>query len=269
MFYFNSQEPNKYNFLKKEIFPYRTPYTKKRYGGKADGSYVFLEELINESKFVYSFGINIGFDAIKFDLEMAEMGKTVFMYDGSIESPSFTHPNFVFTKEHISKDNFLNCLKTNGHLSEDKMVLKVDIDGYEYDLFNNNIEQIAEHFNQISIEVHSLIEEAPAEWIIDSLNLSLMKDKEIKKLFFHNIKKYYNIVHIHANNHSPTYVDFPSSIEILFLRKDSPVGEVETIRYPIKELDYPNYDGREDYVLDWWVSCGEPSGSDSSESRMR
>lgn len=254
MIYFNSLEPNKYNFLKKEIFPYKTPYTKKRYGGDADGSYVFLEELINESKFVYSFGINTGVDAIKFDLEMANMGKTVFMYDGSIDSPSVTHSNCVFTKEYISKDNFLNCLKNNNHLSEDKMVLKVDIDGCEYDLFNNNIEQIAKHFNQISMEIHSLIEEAPPEWKIDSLNLALMKDKEIKKLFFHNVKKHYNIVHIHANNHSPRYVDFPSSIEVLFLRKDFPVGEVENTRYPIKGLDYPNYDGREDYVLDWWIS---------------
>lgn len=254
MIYFNSQEPNKYNFLKKEIFPHSTTYTKKRYGGKADGSYVFLEELINQSKFIYSFGINSDTDAIKFDLEMAEMGKVVYMYDGSIKSPSVMHENFVFTKEYISKDNFLNCLKTNGHLSEDSMALKVDIDGCEYDLFNNNVEQIAKHFNQISIEIHSLIEEAPPEWKIDSLNLALMKDKEIKKLFFHNIKKYYNIIHVHANNHSPRYVDFPSSIEALFLRKDSPVGEVENMRCPIKGLDYPNYDGREDYVLDWWIN---------------
>jgi hypothetical protein len=215
MIYFNNLEPNKYNFLKKEIIPYKTPLTKKRYGGTSDGSYVFLEELINESKFVYSFGINTGVDAIKFDLEMANMGKTVFMYDGSIDSPSVTHSNCVFTKEYISKDNFLNCLRKNNHLSEDKMALKVEI---------------------------------------DSLNLALMKDKEIKKLFFHNVKKYYNIVHLHANNHSPRYVDFPSSIEALFLRKDFPVDEVENTRYPIKGLDFPNYNGREDYVLDWWIS---------------
>ncbi len=43
-------------------------------------------------------------------------------------------------------------------------------------------------------------------------------------------------------------------VEALFLRKDFPVDEVENTRYPIKGLDFPNYNGREDYVLDWWIS---------------
>jgi hypothetical protein len=254
MIYFNSLEPNKYNFLKKEIVPYKTPYTKRRYGGKHDGSYIFLEELVNSAKFVYSYGINSGMDAIKFDLEMAENGKIVFMYDASIEAPSYIHKNFRFSKEFVDKNNLHKHIENNNHLNETSMILKMDIDGNEYELFNNNIELISKHFNQISLELHSLIEEFPPEWTVDDLNLSLMKNKDIKKLFFNNVKKYYNIVHIHSNNHSPRYVDFPGSLEILFLRKDYEVEKIDNKRYPIKDLDYPNYLGREDYVLDWWVN---------------
>jgi hypothetical protein len=253
MIYFNSLEPNKYNFLKKEIIPYKTAYTKKRYGGKHDGSYVLLEELVNQTRFVYSYGINSGMDAIKFDLEMAENGKTVFMYDASIDAPSYMHKNFCFNKEFVTKDNLLKQLETNNHINETSMMLKVDIDGNEYELFNNNIQLISKHFNQLSLELHSLIEEFPQEWIVDDLNLSLMKNKEIKKIFFNSIKQYYNIVHIHSNNHGPRYVDFPGALEILFLRKDYAVDGIDNQRYPIENLDYPNYLGREDYVLDWWV----------------
>ncbi|MEY4371019.1 MAG: Ostreococcus lucimarinus virus 1 [Pseudomonadota bacterium] len=253
MIYYNTSEPNKYNYLKKEIFPYKTCYTKKRYGGKHDGSYVFLEELINDTNFIYSYGINTGMDAIKFDLEMAENGKIVFMYDGSIEQPSYIHKNFRFTKEFVTTNNLYKHLEQNLHLNETRMALKIDIDGNEYELFNNNIEFISKHFNQISLELHSLIEEYPQEWKVDDLNLSIMKNKEIKKLFFKNINKYYNIIHIHANNHGPRYIDFPGALEILFLRKDYEILDIDNQRYPIENLDYQNYLGREDYVLDWWV----------------
>jgi hypothetical protein len=253
MIFFDSQNPNKYNFLKKEIVPNKTSYTKKRYGGKYDGSYVFLEELLNQSQFVYSYGINSGMDAIKFDLEMAENNKIIYMYDASIEAPSYNHKNFRFNKEFVTKDNLFKHLEKNNHLNETSMVLKMDIDGNEYELFNNNIEIISRHFNQISLELHALIEEIPQGWIVDDLNLSIMKNKDIKKSFFNNVKKYYNIIHIHANNHAPRYVDFPASLEILLLRKDYEVQGIDDKRYPIENLDYPNYLGREDYVLDWWL----------------
>jgi hypothetical protein len=47
MIFFDPREPNKYNFLKKIIYPYLSDFTKKRYGGFKDGSYVFLQELFD------------------------------------------------------------------------------------------------------------------------------------------------------------------------------------------------------------------------------
>jgi thiol-disulfide isomerase/thioredoxin len=56
-----------------------------------------------------------------------------------------------------------------------------------------------------------------------------------------------------CNTNSPKYVDFPDSLEITFLRKDYPLFNLDKSEYPIDKLDFPNYDGREDYVLNWWI----------------
>jgi hypothetical protein len=40
---------------------------------------------------------------------------------------------------------------------------------------------------------------------------------------------------------------------ISFLRKDYPLFKLDKNEYPIDKLDFPNYNGREDYILNWWV----------------
>jgi hypothetical protein len=253
MIFFDSREPNKYNFLKKIIYPYLSDFTKKRYGGFKDGSYVFLQELFDKSNIVYSYGIGSDPQGLRFDLDCADQNKNVYMYDGSINNPPVNHPNFIFKSEFLFKSLIKNHIKENNHENEKNMILKMDIEGYEYEVINNDIDFISKHFDQISIEIHGLIEEIPEKWTIEEPISSIKKDKHIKQEFFKKICQYYNIIHIHANNHSPRYIDFPDSLEISFLRKDYPLFKLDKNEYPIDKLDFPNYDGREDYILNWWV----------------
>jgi hypothetical protein len=49
--------------------------------------------------------------------------------------------------------------------------------------------------------------------------------------------------------------DLPNTIECTYIRKDllqSPPS-IETISYPILNLDFSNSTSTEDYTLDWWL----------------
>jgi hypothetical protein len=248
----DTQNMNKYNFLKKLIYPHRLlNLNKHRYGGSEDGSYVFVKEVFESSKNVYSYGI--GSD-VSFDKCCAEMGKKVFMYDASIEEPPEFHSNFNFKKEFLLSGLIKDHILENGHGEEDTdMILKMDIEGHEYDVINKDIDLIKKHFSQISIEIHGLIEEIPEGWVIDDLLKKIKPDKILKETFFKNLSKYYNIIHIHGNNHSYRFFDFPDSLEISFLRKDFPTLGGDDISFPVDGLDFPNYDMVEDFKLDWWI----------------
>ncbi len=253
MIFWDVNKPNKYNFLKKLIFPYSAPFTKKRFGNCKDGGYVFLKELFDESSIVYSYGIDDALDSISFDLDCASEGKSVYMYDGTINKCPVENPKLFFKKENLYQGILERHLSENGHEEKTNMVLKMDIEGSEYEVVNSDIEFIHNHFNQISMEVHGLIEELNPHSVVSPETALIKKDERIKKNFFTNIGKYYNIVHIHANNHGDRYADFPDTLEITFLRKDYEVNQVDYSQYPIDKIDYPNCNGLDDFILNWWV----------------
>jgi hypothetical protein len=251
---FNPSNPNKYKKLKELIIPYSCPFTKKRYGGIGDSSYVFLKELMEDSKNIYSYGVGHIPASMSFDLECANNGKKIYMYDGSVERLPIDHDNFIFKKQHLNKGNFIEHIRENNHQEEFNMALKMDIECHEYEVLEKNIDLVNKHFNQISMEAHSLIEELPNGWEIDPFPLYIRKNIDIKISFFETINKYYKIVHLHANNHGPIYGDFPDTLEITFLRNDFPVNEIEQRAYPLQGFDYPNLAQREDYILNWWMN---------------
>jgi hypothetical protein len=250
---YNPNDPNKYQKLKELIIPYTSKYTKKRYGGTGDSTYVYLKELMEETQYIYSYGVGHIPASMAFDLTCANDGKKVYLYDATVEKLPVEHSNFIFKKEHLNKDNFINHIAENNHQEERKMILKMDIECSEFEVFEKNMDLIYKHFNQISMEIHSLIEEVPFGWEIDPLSLSIKKNMPVKIAFFEQINKYYNIIHIHANNHGPIYGDFPDALEITFLRNDYPIEGRDQNTCPIKDFDHPCYEGRQDYFLDWWV----------------
>ncbi len=135
-------------------------------------------------------------------------------------------------------------------------LIKMDIDGWEYDVILNNQDIFKKHISQISFECHGLIEEHPPEWNVEEIILNVKKDKQLKIDFFDFMNKYFVLFHAHANNHCPTYVDFPETLELLNVnKKDLNNFDYKHCEYsmPIEGLDFPNYDGRPDYILNWWL----------------
>lgn len=225
------------NFLetiKSITIPYKTEFTKVRIGQPKDGAYILLDELCKKCDCVVSLGIG---DNVEFDLDFVQKyKKNIYMADDLAEKPPLENDNFFFKKEFITKNSFLNFLNHfNIHENLD-MILKMDIEGGEYDIFENlKIEEITK-FSQISVEFHNLLS-CPTNYI-DSINV--LNDE-------------YYIYHIHANNYSPIYNGVPDTIEISFVRKNLVTKASRDINpCPHKDLDFSNNPNIKDYVLDWW-----------------
>lgn len=260
MIYFDSKNPNKYNSLKKLLIPHSF-WSEERYGwltkkkyGKGDGGYVLCPELITPDSAVLSYGIGEDKGGTGFERALAPTNP-VFCYDPNLKSmDALWGTSCSFSAEALTKDNFqYHCagLDENGG----GHILKMDIEGAEYDwLTDENFGLVYKNFSQFTIEVHGLIEETPTGWIFNKETLLAKNNIGVKESFFRRINSGFVLFHIHANNHSPRYVDFPDSLELTYLRKSLDYDfEVDYSCYPKKGLDEANFEGREDYVLNWWI----------------
>ena len=127
-------------------------------GRKADGGYVLLDDFEN-IKIAYSFGIDAD---IYFDKDLADRGIDVYMYDHTINSLPYENPKFHWKKIGVGGKNDKNeNIKTleeliieNGHSSEKNMILKMDIESFEWNTLKDLPDDILNQFKYITIEFH-------------------------------------------------------------------------------------------------------------------
>ena len=105
-----------------------------------------------------------------------------------------------------------------------KLFLKVDIEGFEYEILEDII-LYKDKFQGIVIEFH---------------NLTKNFNKIIE--FINKISSSLHLVHIHANNYSVKEIDeFPEVIELTFSKKTIHTNNKSNDKnYPLKNLDHPN-----------------------------
>ena len=186
----------------------------RRIGKRNDGGYIMLDDFTNH-KIAYSFGIN---DNVSWDKEMAKRGLDVYMYDHTIESLPEENEKFHWKKVGITgtydeKQPNLKTLdmliKENGHENECGMILKIDIEGSEWDVLKKIDDSVIKQFSQIVIELHGLIETPYEERIAPCL----MK-----------LSKYMQLVHVHGNSCSGYAMAhglvLPDVLECTFANKD-------------------------------------------------
>jgi hypothetical protein len=176
------------------------------------------------------------------------------MYDGSIDKVPALISNSIFKKEYLTKDNFEDHVCWLKLRNSDHYILKMDIEGCEYDVFTEENFGLLKEFDQFTLEVHGLIEEVPDGWVIESAIQDAKNNLEKKVNFFKNLNKDFYLFHIHGNNHAPRYDDFPDSLELTYVNKK--IGKSAGISQqacPDLSVDQRNYDSREDYKLSWWI----------------
>lgn len=234
-----------------------------RIGSIYDGGYVVPYKAIIETSKLISFGINDNWD---FEKDFSKISlANIIAYDHSIDSnfwkkrfkndlikilklkifklskilKMFKFLDFLYFFK-LNKKNkfFLNkiginsgCISLNEVIDNiydinDKLFLKIDIEGSEYEIVDEIIEN-KEKFIGIVIEFHKTTEFLDKIFnFIDLLKPNLL------------------LVHIHANNYSvKKNGQFPEAIEFTFAKADlfsSNLLLSNNKKYPIENLDFPN-----------------------------
>ena len=212
-------------------------YNKIRIGRKNDGGYIFLNDFKN-IKIAYSFGIN---NEISFEKELADKNIDVYMYDHSINQLPFENSKFHWKKiglcgiknEEQNMKTLSELIQENGHSKEDNMILKIDIEGYEWKVFQFLPFSILRQFKFIVVEFH-------------------FEDSEIE---YYNILKRilitHKIFHTHCNNCGEMInlngLKICQALEISFIQKKGYKFTKDNNIYPIEGLDYKNCQGIEDF----------------------
>ena len=213
---------------------------KVRIGDNKDGGYILLNDFDN-IKIAYSFGIS---NEISFDKNLADKNIDIFMYDHTIERLPFQNKRFHWKKialtGKIEKENNMKTLneliKENGHTNEKNMILKMDIEGEEWNIFSDISTDILTQFKYILIEFH-------------------FSDKIVEKYLkvFTKINLSHQIFHLHCNN-AGTLIYFNDNIicsllEISFIIKENNHFIDNNDFFPIKNIDYKNIDNNIDINL--------------------
>jgi len=213
-------------------------YNKIRIGRNADGGYIFLDDFRN-IKIAYSFGIA---NEISFEKELADRSIEIFMYDHTINKLPFENPKFHWKKIGLTGQNINDSnMKTlselineNGHSKEENMILKIDIESYEWEVFQYLNSSIFRQF----------------KYIVGEFHLS-----ETNKFDYYNILKKilitHQIFHIHCNNCGGIIhlngLKICSALEISFIQKEGYNFTKDANVYPLEGLDYKNCQEQEDF----------------------
>lgn len=220
-----------------------------RFGKKDDGGYV-MADYFEKCSVVYSIGIS---SDVSWDIAMLRKGvKDIYMYDHTIQGLCVKDSRFhwkkigitgLYDERHKDLITLDMMLDENNHKDFNNMILKIDVEGAEWEVFSNINEDITEKFSQILVEFHGLC---------DSSNV------EIKEKALENIAKTHVPIHIHGNN-CDKYIcckDFclPNTLEVTYVNKK--IFDVKPIRkfFPTI-LDRPNNDAFHDIILGYWGQC--------------
>lgn len=208
-----------------------------RVGADSDGGYVMLNDF-DEGDIAYSFGIG---DDVSWDESISELGSIkVNCYDHTIKELPKDNKNLRFHRIGIAghcdvESNLLDMrtiLKNNGDQDNNNLILKMDVEGAEWEFFESVDVKTLCQFKQMTFELHNLTDE------VDEKKVELLK----------KINKYFVPVWIHANNALGVTVSegvcMPNLLEITYVRRGE--YKVSPIQYnaPI-ELDKPN-------IPDFW-----------------
>ncbi len=237
-----------------------------RLGNNKDAGYVVPESVVKSCNFMISFGMAENFSTERDFLRLNDCNK-IHMYDHAIDNKFFykriyksikrllyfksniknikrkikdfedfkniiNNKNVIHFKEKIDNlDNTIISKVFNKIDKNKKIFLKSDIEGDEFK-FINDINKIYQNIHLMVIEFHFLDE-----------------NREEFKNAILEIKKTFNLIHLHANNYAGYCKDgLPKVLEITFTnKKHYKINENQyNLSFPIKNLDYPNIETSED-----------------------
>ncbi len=216
-----------------------------RIGRQHDGGYTMLDDF-QQCRVAYSIGIC---DDVSWDKDMANLGLDIYMYDHTIEGLPEENEHFhwskiglagIYRQEMPQLRTLPMLLAENGHSETQDMVLKMDIEGAEWEVLANMDPAILQQFSQIAFEFHGL----------NSLAQEGIITAALEKL-----NSVHQLVHVHGNNwEGYKMVDglvLPDALECTYLNKAKYEFKPSTAFFP-REIDQVNNPWKPEIVLGKW-----------------
>jgi hypothetical protein len=239
--------------LLKELQPYDIQDSDRiRIGTDADGGYVLLNRRLEDINVLYSYGVaeNSDFE----EMFCKKFRSIARLYDHTVNEAPIKRDFIDFHKEGVGPEKNEDCNTLESHIAQNednnkKLILKMDVEGAEWDVLLQTPIATLELFEQIVIEIHELHSVPP---IYDGINLSKVTiEKRIEIL--KKINSLFYLHHVHACNYNPLYyIDrfkLPNALELTFVNKKyfNSTGHSKTI-FPT-DIDRPNWKNRKDINL--------------------
>jgi hypothetical protein len=212
----------------------------ERFGESNDGGYLMCKNLLDAVQSGYSYGIS-GYDKWGCDMS-TRFNVPVHQYDCfNTTQPACVAGKTVFHAECVGDtgktvdgrvfDTIESQFAKNGDRSK-RIVLKIDVEGAEWDSFLAVPDRVLEQIDQIAVEFHWLQNEK-GDWIQDDKYLRVVQ----------RLKQFFEVAHIHFNNASclEPLTPFPSwAYEVLFVSKRLAVVDPSRKAGGLHPLDAPN-----------------------------
>lgn len=198
-----------------------------RLGPPGDGGYLVPDDL-EGIRACFSPGVSF---VSGFEKDCADLGLRVFLADKSVEKPAVEHELFYFTKKFLgvtSDEDFMtldNWVSSSVSETDSDLLLQIDIEGFEYEVFLSASDSLMRRFRIIVAEFHELDQ----LWSDPFFGLAGRA--------FDKILQTHTCVHIHPNNCCGSLqkdgLDIPRVMEFTFLRNDR-------IQSPSYQRNLPN-----------------------------
>ena len=177
----------------------------------------------------------------QFDKNLADRGIDVYMYDHTIKSLPYNYKRFHWKKIGISgknkKNKLLKSLEEliieNGHISEENMILKIDVEHSEWESLRDLPDKILSQFKYILIEYH-FYDRTQLKDISLYYNV-IKKINRTHQVFYIRCHNRYFIVKF-GNNRICKYLE----VSYIIRGKDYYFTKDPTI-YPINEFDLVDF----------------------------
>ena len=200
--------------LIRQLHPVCTGHELIRLGPESDGGYLVPNDL-KGIEACFSPGVST---VSGFEKDCADLGMNVYLADRAVERPAEAHERFHFTKKHVgvtTNHEFMTIddwAKDSGCSLDSDLLLQIDVEGCEYEVFLSASDALIRRFRIIVAEFHSL----------DQLwNRAFFG---VASRAFDKILQTHSCVHIHPNNSDGAItqqgVEVPRTMELTFLRND-------------------------------------------------
>lgn len=209
-----------------------------RFGEGNDGGYLVCGNLLSDVRAGFSYGIS-GYDG--WGCEVAtRFHVPVHEYDCFDQrAPACGGGATTFHGECIGReaatidgrpfDTLEHQVAAAGHAG-DRIVMKIDVEGAEWDVFLTVPDDVLERVDQLVVEFH----QTSAPRFLSAVQ---------------RLKRYFHVTNLHMNNNACSGEDAPFgawAYEVLFVNKRLPVGTVSPRETPYHALDRPNATDRPD-----------------------